>query len=317
MSAFVLDYRDFMHPSTPQDRLTVTLFLALLAHLLFVFGVGFEFEKPAQRINTSLEIILVQTESESKPTPTEKADYLAQANQEGGGTVEDTVHPTTMTPAPFPDAENRVISASAPPQVAMAEPEPVVEQLVAPEISEPEVLPEAEELPPETPPDQGRSERTQVPVQQPDALDLIISAHRAVASIQATLDRKNREFAKRPRRKYIGAHTQEYRFAGYMESWRRKIERVGTLNFPDEARRRGLSGELTMDVAINADGTVAEIEILSPSEHTILDEAAIQIVRLAQPFAPFPESIRKDTDILHITRRWQFSSDGSLAGTRW
>ena len=97
-----------------------------------------------------------------------------------------------------------------------------------------------------------------------------------------------------------------------MEAWRSKVERIGNLNYPDDARKRKLSGSLILEVALNPDGTVNQITIRQPSRYKILDDAAIRIVRLAAPFSPFPEGIREDVDILHITRTWQFLSSQRL-----
>ena len=112
-----------------------------------------------------------------------------------------------------------------------------------------------------------------------------------------------------PRRTYIDRSTREPRFAGYMDAWVKKVERVGNLNYPVEIRRKRLSGHLTLDVCIRGDGSVESIDILRPSQHPELDRAALNIVRMAAPYAPLPENIRADTDILHITRVWRFGPD--------
>jgi len=109
-----------------------------------------------------------------------------------------------------------------------------------------------------------------------------------------------------PRRQYVSARTREYRFASYEEAWRAKIERIGRINFPDEAKRKNLSGSLIMAVTINPDGSIKSINIRQSSGHKILDDGAVRIVRLAAPFARFPENIRKDTDEMVITRTWVF-----------
>jgi protein TonB len=127
-----------------------------------------------------------------------------------------------------------------------------------------------------------------------------------IASLSAQVKNKLEAKAQRPRRTFISASTTAYRYAAYMEAWRAKVERVGNLNYPDEARKRKLSGNLILDVALNPDGSVNDIVIRRSSGHKILDDAAIRIVHLAAPFSPFPADIRKDTDILHITRTWQF-----------
>jgi protein TonB len=126
------------------------------------------------------------------------------------------------------------------------------------------------------------------------------------------LSRKRELYAKRPRRKHISASTQEYQYAAYLEAWRRKVERIGNLNYPDEAKRRKLYGNLVLSVALRADGSVEEIRLTRSSGQALLDDAAIRIVRLAAPYAPFPKEIREETDILEITRTWQFLSDNQL-----
>jgi protein TonB len=120
-------------------------------------------------------------------------------------------------------------------------------------------------------------------------------------------------YTRRPRQRYISARSQSFRDAAYLEAWRDKIERIGNLNYPEEAKRQSLSGSLILDVALNADGTVNTIELRHSSGYKLLDDAAIRIVRLAAPFAPFSEEMRKDTDILHITRTWQFLNDNSFS----
>ncbi len=98
-----------------------------------------------------------------------------------------------------------------------------------------------------------------------------------------------------------------------MEAWRAKVERVGNLNYPDEARRKKLSGSLILDVALNSDGSINEITIRRPSGQPVLDDAAVRIVKMAAPYAPFPEDFVKEVDILHITRTWQFQSSERFA----
>ena len=133
-----------------------------------------------------------------------------------------------------------------------------------------------------------------------------------IAALSAEIKRKLEVRAERPRRKFISASTKEYKYAAYMEAWRAKVERIGNLNYPEEARRRGLTGNLILDVALNPDGSINEIIVRRSSGHQLLDDAAIRIVKLAAPFAPFPDNIRKEADILHITRTWQFLDSSSF-----
>ena len=118
--------------------------------------------------------------------------------------------------------------------------------------------------------------------------------------------------ANKPRRKYITANNKDHRFASYMEAWRAKVERVGNINYPYEARKKNLSGKLLLDVAILPDGEVQKITIRRSSGKKVLDEAAVRIVELAAPFAPLPESITREVDILHITRTWNFVNDSQF-----
>ncbi len=107
------------------------------------------------------------------------------------------------------------------------------------------------------------------------------------------------------------ARTQEYVFAAYMDAWQRKVERIGNLNYPDEAKRHRLAGSLILQVDLNPDGTVRDVQLLRSSGEKILDDAAIRIVRLSAPYAPFTPAMREETDILQIIRTWQV-----LAGNR-
>jgi protein TonB len=141
---------------------------------------------------------------------------------------------------------------------------------------------------------------------------LLASANQEISRLTAELSEKTNAYAKRPRRKFVSASTREYKYANYLDAWRRKVERIGNINYPDEARRKKLYGNLVLLVALRADGTIYEIKVRRSSGHKILDDAAIRIVRLAAPYAPFPTEIRKETDVLDITRTWQFLSGNRL-----
>ena len=142
----------------------------------------------------------------------------------------------------------------------------------------------------------------------------LITRSMEIANLSAAIEEQLRMEAKNPRQRYISARTKESKYVGYMEAWRAKVERIGNLNYPEEARRRGLSGSLILDVAVNANGTIHEVNLVKSSGHKALDDAAIRIVRLASPYAPLPQAIREETDILHIIRTWQFLDDYRLYG---
>jgi len=145
------------------------------------------------------------------------------------------------------------------------------------------------------------------------AAQLLASTNLEITRLTAELNKKQNNYAKRAVRKEINASTQEYKYATYLDTWRKKVERIGNLNYPDEARRRKLYGNLLLHVAIRPDGSVTEINVKKSSGHRLLDDAAVRIVQLSAPFAPFPPEIRKETDIIDIIRTWQFRNNNRLS----
>jgi protein TonB len=328
------------------DRLGFTLFIAIAAHAIVVLGVTFAPHERARELVSTLDIILVQHRNEDEP---EDVDYLAQANQDGGGESDETERPATPLRAPFvgpiPDIamatpplqfREEVLStqlepvqaktAAAEDVTARAPPVPVLTQdkVETPEqrVSKPsveraaepdsQIVSKAEKQPQPQPDPQARPE-TPPPTTQALSAAALINRSRAMASLSAEIDRRLQAYAKRPKRKWITARTKEHKYAAYMESWRQKVERVGNLNYPDEARRMNLSGNLLLDVALRPDGSVDEIILRRSSGEKVLDDAAIRIVNLAAPFARFPKSIAEETDILHVERTWQFLSGNRFA----
>ena len=146
----------------------------------------------------------------------------------------------------------------------------------------------------------------------PTAQD-IMNKSLEIARLEAQVSKDWDSYQKRPRRQFVGARTREYRFSRYIDDWRIKIERIGTLNYPAAARDQKIYGSLQLTVSIRPDGSVENIEINRSSGQKVLDEAALQIVRLGSPYAAFPPDIAKDTDILSITRTWIFTRSDQLA----
>ena len=278
----------------PEDRLSLTFCLAAIFHALIILGIVFAPEEKVGPRYDYMDIVLVRQSSEAP----EDADVLAQANLSGGGDIATESVPA----APLPAAE----------QADLAEP-------MAPQDIEPVTEPELSELP--LPPEQETVQQLAVEVEtpktaveevpdtvqtnRPSASELITNSLK-MATLSSEVQRKLETKANRPKRTFISANTREYKYAAYMEAWRAKVERVGNLNYPEEARRRKISGQLVLDVALNPDGKINQITIRSSSGHKALDDAAIRIVELAAPYAPFPDAIRAETDVLHITRTWQF-----------
>ena len=273
------------------SNFALAMIAAATIHTVVIFGINFGgFKEPAEnKIIPRMEVTLVNTRSENIP---DKVDYLAQANQEGGGNTMDKARPETPF-APLIPQEMIDITTPAPPEMAMPKEERATRnELMTQEIAKQSIV--ADLMPEE------KNE-----VQEIDVTE-IVSQAKAIASLEVELGESMKQYSQMPRRKFISAATKEYKYATYMESWRRKVEKTGNLNFPQEAKSRNLSGSLILDIAINADGTIRSFKIARSSGHKILDDAALAIVHLAAPFAPLPPNIRKETDILHITRTWKF-----------
>ena len=286
-------------PITSTDRLGLTLFFAVVVHALIILGITFiaPDEKPADNQPT-LEIILATRPATQKIT---NPDFLAQAHQEGGGTQETRHRPTappTVSTTPSPLAGNGPTNTST--GAAKPAAAPAHTQITTTRHSQQQATPEI------APPS--------IPTEAPSAADMMMRS-REIAKLSAELSSSMQAYARRPKHRYIAARTAEFRDAAYMAAWQAKIEMIGNLNYPEEARRRNISGNLRLDVAINPDGSVNNISVLRSSGHKLLDDAAIRIVRLAAPFGQMPLEMRKETDILHIIRTWQFlDKDGLVTG---
>lgn len=273
----------------------IVVFLALSAALHgAVLSIHFTFPEPKlERASHALQVVLTNARSARPP---HKADALAQANLDGGGNTDRKLRATSPLPAlgaedPQPELKQKQQRVTALEQEATR----LLTQLRAGAVA-PTPTPHGEESP-QAAPAQGS--------------DLITQSLR-LARLQAQIERDYQAYQERPKRRFVGARTEEYRFAQYVEDWRLKVERIGNLNYPEEAREKKIYGSLLLTVHIRSDGSVERIDLDRSSGSKILDDAAVRIVRLAAPFAPFPENIRKDTDILAITRTWTFTRQDQL-----
>jgi protein TonB len=244
--------------------------------------------------NQPLEVVLVNAKTRDKPV---KADVLAQSNLDRGGNVDADRRATT--PLPVTNPRN--------PGPDLAQAQKRMQQL---EAQQQRLLAQAREERGRTPAEAPRAAPVEQAPPQPsgrDLADLSLAAMR----LQAQIDRQVQEYQKRPRKQFIGSRAAEYRFAQYEDDWRVKIERIGTLNYPPEARGRHY-GNLRLTVTIRPDGTVESVELDRSSGLKVLDAAAFKIVRMATPFAAFPPDIRRDTDLLVITRTWFFGQGDKM-----
>lgn len=274
------------------DRISTTLLFSVLVHAVVLLGITFVAPTPGLLMPT-LEVILVESETTAKP---EEADYLAQVSQLGGGDTEERVRPTETVAGPIPKVDPGPVPVPQRPSAPPPAPERVEDQISARDAQRVAVQPN--------------------PQQSAPALDQIssrelIERSMEMARLAAEIERTAQAYAKRPRRKFISANTREYEFAAYMRAWVSRVERVGNLNYPEEARNRDVHGQLVLTVAVRRDGSVESVEIIQPSGQPVLDQAALRIVQLSAPFQELPETEER-VDVLHITRTWQFLPGGVL-----
>jgi protein TonB len=267
------------------DRLGVTLLFSVVAHAVLALGLTFQFEKAAPQL-PSLDVILVQSANSEKP---DKADFIAQANNSGGGEANKAHRPSQPTSSPLPKA----LAGKAPVPLEDGAPRPTP--------------PSPTELLTQKQSSFSVATDTQAPQSDLPAEHERETAPRKVemAKLTQEIRRESEQYAKRPKRKYISANTQEYQFAAYLRAWAARVERIGNLNYPDEARRQQLHGQLVLTVGLDLKGRVKSIDVIESSGHKVLDDAAMRIVRLAEPFPALPESKEK-IDELYISRTWIF-----------
>jgi periplasmic protein TonB len=274
---------------TATDRLGLTIFLAAAVHAILILGVSFSpLDLARLRPPAALEIILVQKHSDEVP---KAADYLAQVAQTGGGESEQRERPGN----PFTSTELSAIAGVAPqpmisgaPQVSLLQQQPVLTQLHSDY--------NMQQL--------EKQDPNQALRQQTEPVDYDLE----IARLTAELKQSQETYAKRPKKLVLTANTHEYLPAQYMYHWVEKVERIGNLNYPLQAVRKRGEGTLMLEVELKWDGSVVEVNVVESSGNNALDDAAMHIVELSSPFAPFPAELRKSADHLEIVRTWRFTN---------
>lgn len=277
------------------DRLTFTLFLAIAVHILLIFGVGFTLNTGSNDV----EVLDVLTAVHQTDTPDEVADFLAQSNQSGSGTEDEAQRVTTTETAQFEDnnvnkvdenaqelrikdqqiVDNRTITTTASSQRAALKVTLVADPLI------------------------GNANEDSL-FEQPTY---------DIATLKAMLSDQQQRYAARPRvRTLTAASTKAASEAAYVVKWLEKVERIGNLNYPSVARQQKLTGQVRLLVVITPTGAAKRVEILESSGHTILDDAAKRVARLASPYEPFTQDMRAEFDELEIIRTWRFISTLTL-----
>jgi protein TonB len=283
------------------DRLGLTVFFAVVLHSLIILGISFsqpEKKNPPEKL-PGLEVTLVQSKTDKK---VEQADFLAQAAQEGGGNSDERIRPTTSVEPVIATGQVGEVSQLTPQTVLPQQREQSRIQIMTANRSDESMVSETDD--PDMPTDQ-----------LDEATAQLLMVNKEIARQSAEIDIMRKAYASRPKKKFLSAKTKEYKWASYEESWRKKIERIGTLNFPDSARRSKLSGDVRATVTIRADGSVKEVKITKFSGHKVLDDAVKRIVKMASPYEAFPPELREEFDEVVIVRTWQFLAGGGSGGT--
>ena len=264
--------------------LSIALGISLFAHAMVL---AVRFVDPEGHLletaNPRLDVVLVNSRSATAPT---NAEVLAQANLDGGGNTDDKVRAKSPLPAVDPRDPSPELRAA---EARRKQLETEARELMTAIKAKAAVAPPAEV---------ALENATGSNVEARDLIDKSME----IARLEAQIAREHQAYQQRPKKKFVGARATEYRFAQYVDNFRVKIERIGTLNYP-----QGNHGSLQLTVGIKADGEVESIEVNKSSGYKVLDQAAIRIVRLSAPFDAFPLDINRDTDILYITRTWTFT----------
>jgi len=287
-------------PSTPlsnNDSLLVAVFIATIVHIIIALGVNFTAPNP-EKINRSIDVTLAVTPTPKAP---KEAKFLAQDNQIGAGEqTKKPEPPKQQLPSPSNNGQTKQVSKTAP-QVSKPKETPkvltqqkAVTKVVA--ATKPAVVEKQHEEQKEQPTPKLSAESLQ---QQISALGTEIRQSQQ-SSDQTKIVSVN------------AVSTHKYVAAQYLKDWESKVERTGNLNYPEAAIKKNFSATLTMDVGIKSDGSIYTIRITHSSGIPALDEAAKNIVKMSAPFPPLPLDLRKEVDILVITRVWKFSDESGM-----
>lgn len=278
-----------------QRFMALGVMLSVLAHAIPIFGVKFVMPDPKTLFSAQpLEVILVNQRTVQDAL---KADALAQANLNGGGNVD---APNQRVKSPLPASDNQPSQELERVKEQQKKLEAEAEKLMLQLNAKTHI---AQDL--------GKSTQTENPGTDTEQLK---QREREMAGLAAQISKQTSAYQSRPRMTFIGARSREYRFARYVEDWRMKMERVGALTYPLDAHGQKMYGRLLVSVEIDANGNLRRAEITKSSGNKELDAAALRIVKMAAPFGKFPNDIRKDTDVISISRTWTFAKGDSVLG---
>lgn len=280
-----------------RERFRFMIFLSACAHALLVLGVGFTYLTDANN-EATIEVTLAQYRSQIQP---DDADFIAQENQTGSGSQDEATVPSSPFLSDLNDADINEVRPAPEAQVLNETPEqPKLTTLTS--INAEQVIAQQRNAP--------EQEEKQALSEQSSSEEISL----AIASLQAQLDLQQQAFARQPRKYTLSsASARKSHEASYLDSWRRRVEAVGNINYPVQARQQQVYGNVRMLIALNASGQISETRIIQSSGESLLDQAAVDIVNLAAPFEPFPEELKAEADILEIVRTFRFHEGNTLS----
>jgi len=280
-----------------RERFRFIIFLSACAHALLVLGVGFTYLTDANN-EATIEVTLAQYRSQIQP---DDADFIAQENQTGSGSQHEATVPSSPFLSDLNDADINEVRPAPEAQVLNETPEqPKLTTLTS--INAEQVIAQQRNAP--------EQEEKQALSEQSSSEEISL----AIASLQAQLDLQQQAFARQPRKYTLSsASARKSHEASYLDSWRRRVEAVGNINYPVQARQQQVYGNVRMLIALNASGQISETRIIQSSGESLLDQAAVDIVNLAAPFEPFPEELKAEADILEIVRTFRFHEGNTLS----
>ena len=280
-----------------RERFRFMIFLSACAHALLVLGVGFTYLGDSID-KSSIEVTLAQYRSQMQP---EDADFIAQENQTGSGSQDEATVPSSPFMSELNDAAINEVFLAPEAQV-------LNETLAQPDLTTLSSINEDQDVAQQRDTAEQEEKRALSEQSSPEEISL------AIASLQARLDLQQQAFAQKPRKYTISsASTKKSHEASYLDSWRRRVEAVGNINYPIQARQQQVYGNVRMLISLNASGQISEIRIIQSSGKSLLDQAAVAIVNLAAPFEPFPEELKAEADILEIVRTFRFHEGNTLS----
>lgn len=274
------------------DRISFTLLLAVAAHALIILGLGFELARQSAAAPSTIEVILTKTQNVDTP---KDAQVIAEHNQIQSGSVDHDARPSSpsVTQKSFQGSDQRSSQAIPENSTYVAQDEQVVSKNST----------------------KGQQVSQPVTTQRPSPLQQheLQRNQQNVARLVSELRKEKQLYAKRPRINHIDTLSAKSAIeAKYIKDWVEKVEIIGNINYPSQARQQKLSGTLILSVLVNSDGRVLSSTIQQSSGKKLLDEASKKVVRLSSPFKQFPQEMREQYDQLMITRTWIYHNNRKL-----